>query len=409
MAKLIKTSTPGIFRRHVTGCPNMDGKGRCDCAYVVVWRHRGKQHKETFRTLAEAREAQGKRRTGEGLPSSKVTVEAYFTEWIETYSGRTSRGLSDRSRSLYRRAISERIISEWGTWRLGQVEPVDVRRLYGKLREAEVSTSVIRLVRAATSAMFATAVEDGILRSSPVAGVRIPAASVTDDDDEPAKALTKEELRLLLRAVGDDWQLFFLFLTQTGLRISETLGVNWEHLDLGREPRLMVREQVYEGKRQRLKSKSGRRDLPLSPGMADRLRTHRRDHFTEEKKPVFTTATGEGLRRSNVANRVLSPAAKAAGMVVDRDGEEVPWVSFHTFRHTCASLLFENGKNVKQVSEWLGHSDPSFTLSTYIHLLDDGIGGAEFFDEALGGNKKATDGPEKAANQSVPDLAESAD
>jgi integrase len=129
--------------------------------------------------------------------------------------------------------------------------------------------------------------------------------------------------------------------------------------------------------------------------MADRLRAHRRDHFTTEKDPVFTTATGEGLRRSNVANRVLTPAAKTAGMVVDRDGEDVPWVSFHTFRHTCASLLFENGKNVKQVSEWLGHADPSFTLSTYIHLLDDGIGGADFFDEAL----------ERDALQGAADLA----
>ena len=91
----------------------------------------------------------------------------YFEEWIETYSGRTTRGLSERSRQLYHRAISERVIPEWGTWRLGEVEPVDVRRLYGKLREAEVSTSVLRLIRAATSAMFATAVEDGILRTSP--------------------------------------------------------------------------------------------------------------------------------------------------------------------------------------------------------------------------------------------------
>jgi integrase len=49
-----------------------------------------------------------------------------------------------------------------------------------------------------------------------------------------------------------------------------------------------------------------------------------------------------------------------------------PWVSFHRFRHTCASLLFENGRNVKQVSEWLGHADPSFTLSTYAHLVDEG-------------------------------------
>jgi hypothetical protein len=90
-----------------------------------MWRHRGRQHKETFRTLAEAREAQGKRRAGDGTPSSKVTVDAYFTEWIETYSGRTSQGLSDRSRGLYRQAIEERVIPEWGTWRIGEVEPVE--------------------------------------------------------------------------------------------------------------------------------------------------------------------------------------------------------------------------------------------------------------------------------------------
>jgi integrase len=350
---------------------------------VVVWRHRGKQHKETFRTLAEAREAQGQRHAGDARPSSKVTLDVYFGEWIKTYSGRTAQGLSDRSRSLYRRAIENRVLSEWGTWRLEEVEPVDVRRLYAKLREEEVSTSVLRLVRAAIPAMFATAVEDGILRTSPVAGVRIPGAPQTDAE-EPAKALTRAELRLFLAAVDEDWELFFLFLTHTGLRISEALGVNWEHVELGRTPRLLVREQAYEGTRQRLKSKTGRRDLPLSPGMADRLRAHRRDHFTRENRPVFTTATGEGLRRSNVANRVVAPAAKAAGLVVDRDGERVPWVSFHTFRHTCASLLFENGRNVKQVSEWLGHADPSFTLSTYVHLLDDGIGGAELFDEVLG-------------------------
>jgi hypothetical protein len=35
---------------------------------------------------------------------------------------------------------------------------------------------------------------------------------------------------------------------------------------------------------------------------------------------------------------------------------------------------------VKQVAEWLGHADPAFTLRTYVHLLDDGAGDADFFD-----------------------------
>ena len=56
------------------------------------------------------------------------------------------------------------------------------------------------------------------------------------------------------------------------------------------------------------------------------------------------------------------------------------WVSFHTFRHTCAPLLFAGGKDVKQVQEWLGHADPGFTLRTYVHLMDEGLGSADFLD-----------------------------
>ena len=99
---------------------------------------------------------------------------------------------------------------------------------------------------------------------------------------------------------------------------------------------------------------------------------------------MFASVSGTELNRPNVASRVLKPAAKAAGLVLeDRNGKPTAWVSFHTFRHTCASLLFDAGKNVKQVQEWLGHADPGFTLRTYVHLLDDGLGGADFFDEVV--------------------------
>jgi integrase len=56
---------------------------------------------------------------------------------------------------------------------------------------------------------------------------------------------------------------------------------------------------------------------------------------------------------------------------------------FHTFRHTCASLLFEAGRDVKRVAEWLGNAAPSFTLRTYVHLMDEGVGDAAFMDDIL--------------------------
>jgi integrase len=35
------------------------------------------------------------------------------------------------------------------------------------------------------------------------------------------------------------------------------------------------------------------------------------------------------------------------------------------------------------VADWLGHADPGFTLRMYVHLLDDGLGEADFFDELV--------------------------
>jgi integrase len=95
---------------------------------------------------------------------------------------------------------------------------------------------------------------------------------------------------------------------------------------------------------------------------------------------------------------VLKPARVSVGM---------DWIKFHSFRHTCASLLFDEGRNVKQVQEWLGHATPSFTLETYVHLMDEGIGDASFMDRAVG-NARATQHPETEGNQTRPAMAETA-
>jgi hypothetical protein len=36
--------------------------------------------------------------------------------------------------------------------------------------------------------------------------------------------------------------------------------------------------------------------------------------------------------------------------------------------------LIAGGRNIVQVSRWLGHHSPSFTLDVYAHLMDEGVG-----------------------------------
>jgi integrase len=229
--KMERTRYPGIYKRG----------GR----YVVVWTHRGRQHKSFHATIAEARDAKGRRAAGDRRPTSKVLVADYFADWIESYAGRTTRGFSETSRSLYRRSISDHALGRWGRWKLAEVEPADVRSLCGALRAEGVSISGMRGVRAALSAMFATAVEDGLLPANPIAGVRIPATPSEDADEGIAKALSRAELGLFLAALPRSRRLFFEFLTHSGLRISEAIGLTWEHVELGRRPRVLVREQLY--------------------------------------------------------------------------------------------------------------------------------------------------------------------
>jgi integrase len=373
-AKLEKTRYPGIYKR--------------GSRYVIVWEHRGRQHKESFGSLAEAREAKGKRHAGEKRPRSRVRFGDYFAEWIENYAGRTSRGFSETTRPEYRRPIEAHAIARWQTWRMNEVEPADLRDLFGQMRRDGRTTSEIKKTRAALSVMFATALEDGVVPSNPVLGVRIPPPSEDETPaDDKAKALTRAELGILLAALPDESRLFCTFLAHTGLRISEAVGLRWEHLDLGENPKVRVREQHYKGKRKRLKSKDGKRDVPLSPGMAQQLQALRRNAYQGPEAPVFTSKAGTPLRRENVYRRSLAPAAISVGFKIEVEvkgkRKDRSTVSFHTFRHTCASLLFEAGRNVKQVQAWLGHADPGFTLKTYIHLMDSGVGDAAFFDQAV--------------------------
>ena len=62
----------------------------------------------------------------------------------------------------------------------------------------------------------------------------------------------------------------------------------------------------------------------------------------------------------------------------------VPGLRFHDLRHTFASTLLSRGVSVKAVADWLGHSSPVITLTTYAHLMpaDEEVARA-VLDEAL--------------------------
>jgi integrase len=379
--KMVKTRTPGIFKR--------------GSRYVVAWRHRGVQHRSSFRTMVEARDFQGGRRSDARRPPSRAPFDEYAVQWLAGYAGRTNRGVGAGTLAEYRTAIETHAVPHFQQQRLADIEPPDVRALVGKLEAFGLAPGSVSKYLAPVRALFATAVEDGALRSNPCTGVRVnrtrrPAG---EHEDERAKAMTEVELAGVLAEIPDSSRLIFELLSATGVRISEALGLEWSDVEFGARPMLHVRRQCYRGRMGDLKTASGRRDLPLPTRIAQALWVARhgvRGGTSEpampiadpsRPDPVFTTSTGGRVGERNL-RRTLQAAAARAG---------VPWIGFHSFRHTCASMLIAQGKNPRQLAAWLGHADPAFTLRVYVHLMDDGLG-APLRVQQNGNTRAAADG-----------------
>lgn len=363
---LIPTKTPGVYRR---------GAG-----YVVRFRDpRGRQRQRAARTLAEARRLRSELAAdvsrGEYRADTKVTFGAYAEAWKKSYTGRTGRGIRPETLREYHRDLT-RAVDRFARLKLAEVTPADVKGYARALAEEGFRPATIRRKLAPVKAMFATAVEEGVLRANPTAGVRI-GAPVSDGapEEERVKALSPEQLGALIREVPDDWRrLFVRLLAQTGLRQSEAIGLRWRDLDLGAR-RLHVRQRVRDGQVGAPKSGRGRREVPLSPGLAKALAEHRlRSMHSGDERYVFSGRDGAPVAGRD-CYRWYKPAAARAG---------APWAGFHALRHTAASRWLLSGVTIAQVARLLGHHDPGFTLRVYISVMPADLPSGEELAAAVG-------------------------
>jgi integrase len=139
-----------------------------------------------------------------------------------------------------------------------------------------------------------------------------------------------------------------------GQRIDEALALRWRNLDCEKNV-IQVRKAVYEG---HPKSKSSIRDIPMGPSPQRLLSESRKaapaDAF------VFASRSGTPLDWHNLLARVLKPACRQAGL---------PAISWHSFRHTHATLFSDLGESRKTAQAQLGHARLSTTAEIYTQVV----------------------------------------
>ncbi|MGD9573658.1 MAG: tyrosine-type recombinase/integrase, partial [Thermoleophilia bacterium] len=252
-APLVRTSTPGVYRR--------------GSRYVVVFRDpSGRQRRRSAATLAEARQLRSTVLAdvarGEFRETSRARLDEYAREWVRTYEGRTSRGIRPETIREYGRDLELHVLPVIGHRRLSEIEQRDLKGLARHLADKGLSTATVRIVMAPVRALFATAVEEGLLRTNPAAGLRLGGGGPRSDPAEKRRALDEDQLASLIGETPERWRLLVRFLAQTGLRVGELTALRWEDVDLGAR-RISVRRRLYRGRVDSPKSAYGVRQVPI--------------------------------------------------------------------------------------------------------------------------------------------------
>lgn len=340
---------------------------------MAVYRQDGRQRKEFAATFREAREIKIRRSAEEASRRAGSTLHSYALEWVDHYAGRGANDvINDRTRREYRRLLISYALAYFEPDE--RVRDIDEHRARGfvdwlcRLTDEDGHRLCDRSVRNAVlplQSCLRHAARAGLLGDSEEPVILLPRrrrGRAYEFDER--RFLTRQQLARLLAEIPDDWRPLFELLASTGLRISEAIALRIMDADLRADtPRVHVRRAIVNGQLTGPKSRHGRRTIPISRDLAQRLAALAADRG--EAELLFVGARGATLRPGNLRYRVVIPAAERAG---------VPWARCHTLRHTCAALLIDAGASPLRLQRWMGHHSAAFTLDNYGHLFDDSLG-----------------------------------
>lgn len=230
--------------------------------------------------------------------------------------------------------------------------------------DKKLSNNTIRNYHTLLSSMFNTAVNWQVIPSNPCERVKPP-------KQVPAKERFLDEVQAaeLLRALESapfQYSVMIQVLLYTGLRRGELLGLEWSDIDFYKNLLSVNRVSYYITEKglytDTPKTEKSRRTIKMSDNLVQLLKEFKQyqqeqaaalgDKW-EKSNRLFTNATGAPLNPDRLTSWFNA--------FVKKNG--LPDISVHSLRHTNATLMIQQGVNVKAISSRLGHAKTTTTIN----------------------------------------------
>ncbi len=330
------------------------------------------------------------------VPASMMTVGQFITQIFEPEVVWTLK----HAGKLHYQYAAKKIIKGLGDIPLRDLKASDIQAYVRRLVETGYRR-VPGIVRTALHTIIEHAKRTGhFTGDNPAALVRLP--HITHQEKH---ALTWEEAGKVVSMLPSPYREMALLSLSTSLNVAELTGLVWKRVNLTDQTvivdgdvippfSLAVRVNYYRGVWDTTKVTARNRIQPIPAVVVPLLaELSNRKSFTGPDDPVFASRTGTPVDAHNINNRWFKKIGKKLGVKV----------SWHIFRHTCATMMKNNGVPKADRIAIMGHSQESMTE----HYTHSDIGRRREFVDGIAGRLFAipeSRTPEEVSTPSVEEL-----
>lgn len=220
------------------------------------------------------------------------------------------------------------------------------------------------------SEVFNYAVKMGVVSDNPCSKVTIPEGKFKEKE-----IYSPEEVQKILELLEQEpmkYRVFFNLMIYSGFRRGEMLGLEWKDIDFDNCIISVRRTSNYTAKKgtytDTTKTRRSQRTLKFPDYIMEMLKEYKEEQDAEalrigskwvETDRLFTKWNGEPMYTGQPYSWFMEFCER----------NDLPFHGIHSFRHTFASLLVNQGVDIVTVSGALGHSAVSTTSNIYCHML----------------------------------------